>query len=397
MRSKHREQSSPFRVIVLAMNRPEALFKLLSSIEGTDFLEDEVVLEVHFDFHEQQTDALRVAESFEFSKGLKRIQRSQRRLGLAHAWYHAWFPSSRSEKAIILEDDIVLSNGWYSWLKGAWDEYDGQDDVAGISLMRQVLVPKIPSRQTEIVNAHLPFKYSLVGSIAFSPAPLVWREFLHWRQLLEPRFNVTTPGLVTSEWWNRLDKTHMWTQHFIYFCLFRDLYTIYVNLPDKKTLAAHLRAKGEHYPTDQGQDFELGNVEHPTYPPTLLHYGWDGKERAREPSRSGLDILSATFAITVGRTLDRAEQFFMIFIDERHSLSIHGILDTLPTAVIILCNNFSAARKIMRTRPDKQVFTTDSQGLKNWNPGVLHRVVCTRDRDIREIVELREKCKVIAV
>ena len=150
--------------------------------------------------------------------------------------------------------------------------------MAGVSLARQVLVPKLPSRTMEIVNGHAPFMYALVGSIGFSPHPTQWQTFLSWIRSIEVNtFDVSTPDLVTSQWWNSTDQRHMWTQHFTYFTRAHDLYTVYVNLQDKKTLAAHYREKGEHSSSTQGRDFELAARVKLDLPEMLVKYGWDGE------------------------------------------------------------------------------------------------------------------------
>ena len=288
--------ASSLQIIVLTMNRAECLGQLLRSLEDAQYGSSVVRLFIRFDHHPEQEEALQVAERFKFSHGRKSIHRANASRGLANAWFDSWQPSSPKEISIILEDDITLSPDWYSWLTGAWARYSGRDDIAGISLQRQVLVPAEPHMQYEIVNDHVPFLYSLVGSIAFSPSAKRWCEFRRWLQVIDwQTFDVSTRGLVTSKWWNELDKRHMWTQHFIYFCLLRDLYTMYINLPNKKTLAAHLRAKGAHYDGNQGADFEIGVVKEYKFPSEVQRYGWDGKLVSSEhnviPS-NGVSIMS---------------------------------------------------------------------------------------------------------
>jgi len=104
----------------------------------------------------------------------------------------------------------------------------------------------------EIVNDHHPFLYKLVGSIGFSPHPQRWPEFLEWIQTKDlDTLDAQVEGLVTSVWYKRSNKKSMWTQLFLRFCDERGLYTLYANLPEKKTLAAHWREKGE--PSGEGR------------------------------------------------------------------------------------------------------------------------------------------------
>ena len=206
-----------FSILVLTMDRHEHLRRLLRSLNSAHYNGATFRLEIQVDSSAHSTEVERVAHTFDFKHGSKSVRLANRQRGLAASWYEAWEPDSLSQRAIILEDDIVLSPYWYAWLRQAWDKYGGLRDLAGISLQRQTLIPCTPSKQMEIVNRHEPFLFPLVGSIGFSPNARVWKEFLKWIKELPHDYDVSVPALITSTWWNKLDKRHMWTQHFIYF------------------------------------------------------------------------------------------------------------------------------------------------------------------------------------
>ena len=265
-----------FQIHVLTMNRALSLGRLLKTLENSNYYGDSVQIQIHVDMSNSNIQCVDVARNFNFSHGDVQVHASIKTKGLRNAWFAAWQPKP-NERAIILEDDIEVSKDWYLWLKGAWKAYDQREDLAGISLQRQTLVPQNPSKTMEIVNGHAPFLYALVGSIGFSPHWKQWRDFLGWIAEVDVEtIDIRTPGLVTSDWSEKLDKRHMWTQYFIWFCRQRDLYTLYVNLPLKKTLAAHMREKGEHFRRNEGRDFELAVDVVLDYPVSLVRYGWDG-------------------------------------------------------------------------------------------------------------------------
>ena len=277
-------KSAPcFNIIVLTMNRANSLKRLLHSLEDADYGDDIVHLTIKIDFSSDNGEAKDAAEEFEFTHGPKKIVLATRNQGLRGAWLEAWVPADEEDFSIILEDDIVMSPDWYLFLRRAWSQYSECEDLAGISLMRQNLIAYYPRRTREIVNRHQPFLYSLVGTIAFSPHPMVWRSFLSWIGSIDlAKFDVSVPGLVTSDWWKGSDKRHMWSQHFIYFTKQHNLYTMYVNLPRNETLAAHMREKGAHYPGGEGQDFPLATAVKVTFPDRLCKYGWNGVLQAGE-------------------------------------------------------------------------------------------------------------------
>jgi len=265
------------QVHVLTQKRAASLQALLNSLENTDFGGDTVDVFIHVDYSTESAPCIEVARNFNFSSGTVSYSVSTTGKGLRDSWFNAWQPQP-DQRAIILEDDIELSVHWYRWLKSAWDHTETRSDLAGISLQRQTLVPRKPHKQMEIINRHDPFLYALVGSIGFSPHWKQWKKFLAWVASNDVEtVDITMKDLVTSDWFDILDRRSMWTHYFVWFCRQNDLYTLYVNLPGAKTLAAHKRLRGEHSDGTQGRDFEVAQHVDAHFPQTLSKYGWDGQ------------------------------------------------------------------------------------------------------------------------
>ena len=149
-------------------------------------------------------------------------------------------------------NEIELTSPHETWHGSITRSYGDRDDIGGVTLQRQTLIPKL--RQ--------------------------WRKFVAWTRSIDlDTFDVSTPGLVASQWWNALDNRHIWTQHFVYFTQQHDLYTLYVNLPGTTTLAAHMRDKGEHFATALGQDFPQLQTDMPfQFPGHPVKYDWGGTQ-----------------------------------------------------------------------------------------------------------------------
>jgi FkbM family methyltransferase len=276
--------SSNFNIIVLTTSRVESLKRLLNSIDNADYGDDTVNLIIKIDVTTDRNSvdaAVRdLAERFEFHHGSKRVEIAETQMGLRGAWLDAWKPVDFTSRAIILEDDLELSPVWYKYVKQAWAAYGAHMSIGGLSLNRQSLIPdkRAPSLEGEIVNDHQPFLYKLVGSQGFSPNPWAWSKFLNFVETIPnlDTFDADVPWLITSDWYKKLDKRHMWTQLFIYFCEKYDLYNLYVNLPKNKTLAAHWREKGQHFQETMGRDYELAKELSVDFPAKPTLYGWNG-------------------------------------------------------------------------------------------------------------------------
>lgn len=275
-----REERTPlFAITILTMNRMASLRRLLVSLEGSDYDGDSVKLVIKVDYSDSQDEVVDMATAFVFSHGLKTVEAAPTHMGLRGAWFEAWTPRDSIQHGIILEDDVEVSPRWYVWLRAAWAAYGGHTDIAGVSLQRQTFVAKEPhSWDAEIVNDHQPFLYLLVGSYGFSPNPIHWKRFITWVHSIDlATYDVSIPGLRTSDWWKSGRTGHNWTQYFIYYCNIHDVYNLYVNLPNNETLVAHHREKGEHQTTTLGRDFDLAVQVDLSFPKTLVKYGWDGK------------------------------------------------------------------------------------------------------------------------
>ena len=273
------QQDETFTIHILTWNRPRSFERLMDSINGSDYGSDKINLVVHVDGGKESEITCHAAHKIKWIFGDKQLVISRIRKGLAQAWFQAWYPKSKNNFAAIFEDDIIVSKSWYMWLKNAWEAYSERSDIAGISLQRQQLIPKKPSKNKEIINNHTPFLYALLGSIGFSPHPVRWKEFIDWLSSINmERYDVSIPYLITSDWLKSAGpKGHMWEQHYIYFCNKYKLYTLYINLPSNETLAAHMWEKGQHVTKTKGQDFILAKNVSMYFPKILNKYDWAGK------------------------------------------------------------------------------------------------------------------------
>jgi len=296
------QRVADMKIYVLSKDRAVSLQRLLDSLENTDYSGDTVQIFVHIDHSPKNADSIAVARDYKFSWGNFSYSVSSKGKGLRDSWFHVWHPQNY-ERAVILEDDIKLSREWYKWLKLAWESYGDRTDLAGISLQRQTLVPKHPSHHSEIENEHKPFLYALVGSIGFSPHWKQWRSFQEWIASVDiETVDLKIPELITTNWFYLGRRNVMWTQYFIWFCKQHDLYTLYVNLPGKTTLAAHMREKGEHHNGNDGQDFTVAVNVHTTFPDVLYKYGWDAKHIVSE-------VLSPVKHVAAPQTTARGMRF----------------------------------------------------------------------------------------
>ncbi|CAD7973576.1 unnamed protein product [Amoebophrya sp. A120] len=302
------------QVVVLTQKRVKSLQRLLTSLSAGVYPPTGAKIDVEVRVDGVASGEMRqVFQDFAWPpttssstiQGVKKlVELPEGGKGLAQAWFQAWRAPLRDDygeqeasrhRAIILEDDVELSPLWYCWLLLAWQHYGSRTDLAGISLERQLFVNKMSKAGRSGLNAAYragkPFLYKQLGSIGFSPHPLVWKRFLQWIQAVDvTTVDLAIPGLMSTSWWKVLNRKQLWTHHFVYFCYHSKtpLFTLYYAAASSgagatsttsekaRTMAAHWREKGAHYAASLGRDHPLVNrAEFWLFPPLLQQLDWD--------------------------------------------------------------------------------------------------------------------------
>jgi hypothetical protein len=200
-------------------------------------------------------------------QGGKRVAIRKEWVGLKRQWLECYVPRHVDDQAVILEDDCEVSPVFWQWAEKAAGAYSSRPDLAGIGLQRQQYVATGDRSMPEIENNNLPYLYRMPGFWGYRPSPSVWYKFLQWYS--DHQDSPYVEGLEFTAIYTRLQlhgRGHsMWSAFFIKFCHEQELYTLYANLPNERTLVSNWRMKGSHFRRDRaprGQDF-------------LLQLGWN--------------------------------------------------------------------------------------------------------------------------
>lgn len=121
-------------IVAVGYNRPAALKRLLSSIESAYYCEDDITLIISLDKAENESEVLDVAKKSIWLHGEKIIRTFNERQGLRKHIIQCGDLSNKYEAVIILEDDLIVSPGFYTYTKLALDYYSNSTSIAGIAL-----------------------------------------------------------------------------------------------------------------------------------------------------------------------------------------------------------------------------------------------------------------------
>ncbi|XP_070570608.1 uncharacterized protein [Ptychodera flava] len=271
-------------IVVLTMNRPASLRRLLNSLQEAEYDGDTVQLVIWIDYRDEEAhdETLRIVNTFHFRHGPRLIYERRESAGLARAWFDAWVPRRKDEHAIVIEDDSEVSRYFYRWLKQAWAAYGTYPGIGGMSLNRQTVRAIVtPGPNVPITNDYKPFLYKLVGTFAFAPHPVHWKSYVEWVRRSFYTMEPLVDGLRTTDWWLRINKNeNIWEQWFIYYCYQHDLFVLYMPLPHRQALVVNYAEHGEHHPSKKaGGNRSVAAYEWSeylqTFPKKLVHYDWD--------------------------------------------------------------------------------------------------------------------------
>lgn len=120
-------------IITVAYNRCDSLKRLLNSLDEAFYYDNKVTLIISVD--KSNTDVVeRFADEYQWNHGEKIVDKHEKNLGLRPHMMSLgkWF--EQFDTLVVLEDDIVVSPSFYSYIQKTVEKYHDCLDIAGISL-----------------------------------------------------------------------------------------------------------------------------------------------------------------------------------------------------------------------------------------------------------------------
>jgi Nucleotide-diphospho-sugar transferase len=262
------------RVLVMTMDRPSSLHRLLLSLRAAHYpqgarVDVRVTVDRRPDApHDDDTMAL-LAE-FDWRHGFFEVHAWPEPVGIFGQWVDAWpceqFPSGLYRAAVLLEDDLEVSPAYFEWFVGAHEAY-AAPDLGAVTGMRAQLVAQtgVPQTVAELVPQGVQvFAYRLIATWSMSPTHDAWRRFRAWVKIAraDPGYDPAVDGTHPGDWYRAFKAagTHesMWEIWFLRFMHDQNLYTLYPWIDGgARTVVCNWRERGLHYDGDPARDFPL--------------------------------------------------------------------------------------------------------------------------------------------
>ncbi len=211
-------------IVAVGYNRPLLMKRLLESVGRASFHDTDITLIVSIDESNKSDEVEAVARAFEWKHGNKIIRRFPERQGLRRHIVACGDYSEEYGAVIILEDDLVVAEDFYSYVCAAHEKYGADARVCGVSLYSFAWnqfkwTPFTPMQK----NGFDVYLGGMVVTWGQSWTASQWSRFKAWYLAHEdklPTVNHAIPDEISS--WTR-----SWGRYFVSYMADEHLYYIY--------------------------------------------------------------------------------------------------------------------------------------------------------------------------
>lgn len=237
------KKTSDICVIAVGYNRPDAMQRLLDSISRADFENDSVDLLISIDKGQRQDEVKAVAESFVWQNGKKTVRAFEERQGLRQHIIKCGDMALEYKAVVILEDDITVSKGFYSYVKQSVDFYGCDEKIGGISLYKHFFNVCAGHFFEPEFNGYDAYLMQFAQSWGQCWTSSMWKKFKEWYVLNEDGFFEKENKLFDKipdyilHWDSR-----SWMKYYMAYIVENDLYYVYPH----HSLTTNHSESGEH-------------------------------------------------------------------------------------------------------------------------------------------------------
>lgn len=245
------EQNINIAIVTIAYNRPDSLLRLLNSLKKVDFEDHNVPLIISIDYSGDDS-VHKLAQSFEWEFGEKRVIQHPSNLGLKRHVLSCGDLVKEYDALIVLEDDLIVSPALYSYTYRAVDKYKDDSNIAAISLYSKewnesAWKPFVPA-QTQHDTYFVQIAESW-GQVWMRDS---WMKFRDWYDNnCEPFSDAFGVPNDVCEW-----DSKSWKKYHIRYCVDNNKYTVY----PYKSLTTCMSEEGEHV-KETNNRFQVSFIE----------------------------------------------------------------------------------------------------------------------------------------
>ena len=209
--------------MAVGYNRPSGMKRLLDSIGKAKFNCDDVPLIISIDESNRSNEVEAVAKAFVWNHGIKEIRRFPERQGLRKHIVQCGDYSEKYGSVIILEDDLVVAEDFYTYVCAAHEKYGAEEEVCGVSLYSFGCNQFTHYSFTPLPSLSDVYLGGMVVTWGQSWNSRQWRNFKEWYMAHEDKLPALNPNIPQdiSSW------TRSWGRYFASYIAEKQLYYVY--------------------------------------------------------------------------------------------------------------------------------------------------------------------------
>ncbi len=210
-------------IVAIGYDRPEALRRLLSSIEAALYPDGvRPALVISIDKSDSEA-VLNAAREFEYSHGEKIVMAREKRMGLREHVLSCGDLTEQYDGIIVLEDDIFVSPLFYSYAVAALDLSDENERIGSVSLYDHRFNVHVRESFGAIDDGYDNYYLQIASSWGQAYTKKQWKQFRAWYEENKDR-DLTGP-LVPANISGWSDRS--WLKYYIVYLIEADKYTLY--------------------------------------------------------------------------------------------------------------------------------------------------------------------------
>lgn len=225
-------------IIAVGYNRPDALERLLDSVNRAVYDDDDVILIISLDKASNESEVVAVAEKMEWKHGKKIIRTFPERQGLRKHIISCGDLTEEYGAVIILEDDLLVSPNFYRYTVQALEFYKDNPKIAGVSLYTHEWNGYAGKNFTPMADEYDAFLGQIGVSWGQCWTKDSWKGFKEWYIEHEDKLceNFDIPYCINN--WS----DHSWGKYFTHYIVEKDLYYVFA----RNALSTNYSEAGQH-------------------------------------------------------------------------------------------------------------------------------------------------------
>lgn len=214
------ENTKKIAIVVVGYNRLGGLKRLLNSLTSAYYPVADVPLIISIDCSGNQS-IYDYVKDFKWIHGTKYVNIQKERLGLKKHILQCGNYSQYFRGVILLEDDLYVSNDFYNYTLKAFDTYDNNEKVAGISLYSPELNGYIGLPFQPLHSGYDVYAWQSVSSWGEAWSSKMWSDFQNWLNQWDDNFDQLLMPSPIKAW------TKAWSKYYYAYILKTNKYFIY--------------------------------------------------------------------------------------------------------------------------------------------------------------------------